>query len=700
MPQWVVLSHVSATEIRLPESPVELPQIGRIPITNVCPDVDGGPWPARCTVGEVVPVRATIFRDGHDALAAAVVLTRPNGQEFSRTPMQLIDPGFSRFEAQICPNATGDWSFTIEAWGDPYATWIHAAKVKLEAGIDVELMLAEGERLLRAAQGLHEVRSPEWTALDLAAADQRDTTMPPAERFAIATAPDIQEVLTAKPLRHLVTKTQPTPLRVQRVLAGFSSWYEIFPRSIGAVQDEESGVWTSGNFQTAQELLPYVAGLGFSVIYMPPIHPIGTAHRKGPNNTLTASPTDPGSPYAIGSHEGGHDAIHPELGTIEDFRNFVSAAHDHGLEVALDLALQCSPDHPWVKQHPEWFTQRADGTIAYAENPPKKYQDIYPLNFDRDPEGIYQAILAVVLHWINNGVTLFRVDNPHTKPLNFWERLIAEVNRDHPDVIFLAEAFTKPAMMRTLGKIGFHQSYTYFTWRHTKAEFQDYLTQLSTSSDTTCDGLTGSVDYMRPNFWPTTPDILTPFMWKHGELGHRQRAILAATLSPSWGLYGGYEFVEDVPRPGAEEHINSEKYEFTPRDFLGGPDAGNVLAPLIQQLNEIRNSNPALRQLRSIRFHTTDNDNILAFSHHLPAEFSATGRANTVITVVSLAPDEHVTGWVTFDDAAWRTQDGHGASATEDIVDDQLTGETYTWGPRFYVALGGERQAHIAVVRH
>jgi starch synthase (maltosyl-transferring) len=423
--------------------------------------------------------------------------------------------------------------------------------------------------------------------------------------------------------------------------------------------------------------------MGFDVVYLTPIHPIGTTFRKGRNNTLVAEPGDPGSPYAIGSPEGGHDAIHPDLGTEADFREFVAAARAQGLEVALDLALQCSPDHPWVTEHPEWFTTRADGSIAYAENPPKKYQDIYPLNFDNDPAGIWAEVLRVVRVWIERGVTAFRVDNPHTKPLDFWQWLLAQVRATNPEVIFLSEAFTKPAMMATLGRIGFHQSYTYFTWRNEKNELAEYLAQVSGPA---------SAAVMRPSFWPTTHDILPPYLTHGGVAAWAVRAVLAATGAPTWGIYSGYELVESVPRPGVEEQIDNEKYEYRPRDWSRVDEFG--IATLLTRLNGIRREHPALRQLRNLGLHPTTNDQVLAFSRHLPAEFSPSGRADTVVVVVNLDPHSAQESTVHLDHAALGLTPGQAF-----IAHDLLTGQSYGWDEEVYVRLDPFHQvAHIIQV--
>ncbi len=667
--------------------------IGRIPVLELSPVVEGGRWPAKASVGEVVPVEATVFREGHDAVNATAVLFGPDGRVHSWSPMTDVAPGLDRFRGYLQPDAEGDWSFRVEAWSDPYATWAHDAVIKAEAGQDVELMLAEGSLLFEriTAKKLQRRRTPEDADLLAGVAKElADTSRPAGARLAMATTAAVKDALRRVPLRELMTPSARYPLRVHRKLALAASWYEMFPRSEGAVR-EPDGTWRSGTFRTAAKRLPAVAGMGFDVVYLTPVHPIGTTFRKGRNNTLSPQPGDPGSPYAIGSPDGGHDAIHPELGTEEDFKAFVAAARDNGLEVALDLALQCSPDHPWVTEHPEWFTVRADGSIAYAENPPKKYQDIYPLNFDRDPRGIYAEILRIVRVWIDRGVTLFRVDNPHTKPLDFWEWLLAEVHATNPEVVFLSEAFTKPAMMQTLARIGFHQSYTYFTWRNTKEEIEEYLEEVS--------GPQGSV--MRPSFWPTTHDILPPYLQHGGVAGFAVRAVLAACGSPTWGVYSGYELVENVPRPGVEEQIDNEKYEYKPRDWSQAEIIG--ISTLLRRLNEIRREHPALQQLRNLTVHETTNDQVVAFSRRVRAEHLAgvglpgATQDDVVLVVVNLDPwgTQESTLLLDLEELGLTRPDG-----VEDqpffVAEDVLSGETYRWGAHPYVRLDPRVQvAHV-----
>ncbi|MFJ1582874.1 alpha-1,4-glucan--maltose-1-phosphate maltosyltransferase [Streptomyces sp. NPDC088197] len=650
--------------------------IGRIPVVDVRPLVDCGRRPAKAVAGETFEVTATVFREGHDAVAANVVLRDPTGRSGPWTPMRELEPGTDRWGARVTPTAEGRWTYCVEAWSDPVATWRHAAGIKIPAGIDTELVLAEGALLHeRAAAG---VPKSDGRAGVLAAVDAlRDASRTPAARHAAALADDVVGALDRYPLRELVSGSRPLPLHVERERALYGSWYELFPRSEGAVL-EEGAPPRSGTFRTAAERLPAVAAMGFDVVYLPPIHPIGTAFRKGPNNSLTPGPDDVGSPWAIGSPEGGHDAVHPDLGTLADFDHFVERARELRMEVALDFALQCSPDHPWVAKHPEWFAHRADGTIAYAENPPKKYQDIYPIAFDEDFAGIVRETLRVLRHWMAHGVRIFRVDNPHTKPVVFWEKVIADINRTDPDVIFLAEAFTRPAMMATLGQIGFQQSYTYFTWRNDKSELTDYMRELSGEA----------AAWMRPNFFVNTPDILHAFLQHGGRPAFEARAVLAATLSPTWGVYAGFELCEGTPaKPGSEEYLHSEKYELRPRDWAAAEAEGRSLAPLITTLNRLRRRHPALQQLRDITFHPVDNSAVLAYSKRRDDD--------VVLVVVNLDPFHTQEATVSLNMPAL------GLSWHESYpVRDELTGDTYHWGRDNYVRLEpGRAPAHVLSLR-
>ncbi|MFH7338517.1 alpha-1,4-glucan--maltose-1-phosphate maltosyltransferase [Streptomyces sp. KHY 26] len=643
--------------------------LGRIPVLDVRPVVQHGRRPAKAVTGEAFEVSATVFREGHDAVAANVVLRDPRGRPGPWTPMRELAPGTDRWGATVTAGEPGRWTYTVEAWADPLATWRHHARIKIPAGLDTELVLEEGARLYeRAAAGAPAAHRR--GILD-AVAVLRDGERPAAWRLAEALSPSVREVLDRYPLRELVTASDPMPLLVERERALYGSWYEFFPRSEGTAERPH------GTFRTAARRLRAIAEMGFDVVYLPPVHPIGSTFRKGPDNTLTAGPDDVGVPWAIGSPEGGHDAIHPDLGTLDDFDHFVDEARGSGLEIALDFALQCSPDHPWVHKHPEWFHHRPDGTIAHAENPPKKYQDIYPIAFDADMDGLVAETVRILRHWMDHGVRIFRVDNPHTKPVVFWERVIAEINGRDPDVIFLAEAFTRPAMMHTLAQIGFQQSYTYFTWRTTKQELTDYLTELSGEA----------AAYMRPNLFPSTPDILHAYLQHGGRPAFEVRAVLAATLSPSWGIYSGYELCENTAlREGSEEYKHSEKYQLRPRDWESAAREGRTIAPLITRLNAVRRRSPALRQLRDLHFHHADKDAVIAYSKR--------SGSNTVLVVANLDPHHTQEATVSLD------MPQLGLEWHESVpVRDELTGETYHWGRANYVRLEpGRRPAHVFTV--
>ena len=673
--------------------------IGRIPILDIEPVVDCGRRPAKAVTGETFPVTATVFREGHEMLGAGVALISPDGQRQPLVAMRELVPGTDRHGADVTVTSEGLWRFRVEAWGDPIAYWRHNATIKIPRGQDVELMLAEGAILFRRAAravraisaGRRQTAGARWvdvaraaevaraarSALAAVAARLQDPAITPWDRLAAASDPEIMAVLADYPLRDLVTRSARYPVIVHRQRALYGAWYEFFPRSEGLQTDpmgrrEPIG----GTLRSAACRLEPIADLGFDVVYLPPVHPIGTTARKGPNNGLHAGPGDPGSPWAIGSPEGGHDALHPGLGTMPDFDAFVARTRELGMEVALDFALQTSPDHPWVSKHPEWFTTKADGSIAYAENPPKKYQDIYPLNFDNDPEGLYAEALRVLRHWMAHGVRIFRVDNPHTKPLPFWERLLAEVARTDPDVLFLAEAFTRPAMMHALAKIGFHQSYTSFTWRNNAAEITEYLLELAGPA----------AAYMRPNFFTNTPDILHEYLQQGGPPAFKIRAVLAAMLAPSWGIYSGYELCENAPiRPGSEEYLNSEKYTYRPRDWAQAEIAPHGIAPYIRRLNAIRKAHPALHWLRNLRFHHVDQPDLICFSKRLPPD------GDTVLVVVNLDPHQphEATVWL---DLAALGMGGHAGF----VVTDELSGESYRWSQANYVRLDPATEpAHI-----
>jgi starch synthase (maltosyl-transferring) len=675
---------------------------GRIEIDDVQPVVSGGRFPAKAVVGEILPVKATVWRDGHDAVAATLVVRyhgtaypqlaeAPAATTASAEPVPIeqvvsapprvkpqlvaMSPGRTPdvFHGQFTPETVGLWTFRVDGWGDPIASWRRAVTAKLDAGqgeaeLSNDLLL--GARLLdRATTGLpRKLRDPLIEAGTLL---RRPGD--PFTRAGAALSPEVTELLEQYPLRELLTRGEQYGVWVDRPLARFSAWYELFPRSTGG--RDKKGKPVHGTFATATKALPRIANMGFDVVYLPPIHPISKVHRKGRNNSVAAAPSDVGSPWAIGSNKGGHDAVHPKLGTIDDFDDFVAATRDQGMEVALDLALQCAPDHPWAKDHPEWFNVLPDGTIAYAENPPKKYQDIYPLNFDNDPADLYEEVLRVVRFWISHGVKVFRVDNPHTKPPNFWAWLIGKVKTDDPDVLFLSEAFTRPARLYGLAKLGFTQSYTYFTWRTAKWELTEFGEQIVEHAD-----------YARPNLFVNTPDILHQSLQHGGPGMFAIRAALASTMSSSWGVYSGYELFEHRPvREGSEEYLDSEKYELRPRDFEAALVDGESLEPFLTRLNEIRRLHPALRQLRTLKFHHVDNDGLLAYSKFDPV----TG--DTVLMVVTLnafAPEE-ATLWLDMGALGMESYDRF-------WVRDEITGEEYQWGQSNYVRIDPAKAvAHI-----
>ncbi|RBI68164.1 alpha-1,4-glucan--maltose-1-phosphate maltosyltransferase [Vreelandella sulfidaeris] len=602
-----------------PSQVIVATQAPRIAIESVTPSLDQGRFAAKAIVNEPVVVKATIFADGHDVLSAAICWQDDQGQQ-QRVPMRQIEPlGLDIWEGRFTPQRVGDHRFIIEAWWDIYATYHYELSKKHQAGVPVELELEEGRQLIeRAADRASENDNGVLNAALGAVHEQFQLAQHDADRVALLLDGDTARLMHEADTRpHLTRSDTHYPLEVERLKARFASWYELFPRS------ETDDPNRHGTFKDVHRRLPLIRDMGFDVLYFPPIHPVGRAHRKGPNNSLEAGPDDPGSPYAIGSEEGGHEAIHPQLGTRDDFRDLVRVANEHGLEIALDFAIQCSPDHPWLKEHPGWFSWRPDGSIRYAENPPKKYQDIVNVDFyaeDAIPS-LWIELRDVVQGWVDEGVKIFRVDNPHTKPLPFWEWLIADIRRRDPDVIFLAEAFTRPAMMLRLGKLGFTQSYTYFTWRHTKAELTEYFTQLNESP---------LRDGYRPNFFVNTPDINPYFLQSSGRAGFLIRAALATMGSGLWGMYSGFELCEGAPVPGKEEYLDSEKYEIRPRDYSA---PGNIVYE-IAQLNRIRRENPALHTHLGLSFYPVHNDRLLLFAKGTQT------RDNVVLIAVNLDPFE------------------------------------------------------------
>jgi starch synthase (maltosyl-transferring) len=627
-------------------------------IENVEPVVDGGRYPVKREVGSVLEVTADIFKEGHEVLRAFLKYRRADESTWRETPMRFVDN--DRWAGAFTPTDNARYLYTIEAVADAFASWLADFAKRVEAGQDVASELKEGVALVRGAAG----RAPGQDAAALtawAARFERASSQPTA--ITVAQDPELATLMERHLDRTDVTRAEREyELVVDRERARFAAWYEFFPRSGVAGRH--------GTFRDAERQLERAAAMGFDVVYLPPIHPIGRAYRKGRNNSLTAQPGEPGSPWAIGGVEGGHDAVHPDLGTLTDFDRFVARARTLGLEVALDFAIQCSPDHPWVREHPEWFFHRPDGTIKYAENPPKKYQDVYPVNFHgEDPQMLWQEMRRLVEFWISHGVTHFRVDNPHTKPVRFWEWLIREVQTAHPEVVFLAEAFTRPKMMKVLAKAGFTQSYTYFTWRNGKDELAAYLEEI-----------TGPpvAEYFRGNLWPNTPDILHETLQRGGRPAFRMRLVLAATLSSIYGIYSGYELAENVPfAPGSEEYLNSEKYELKVRDW----NAAGHLGGLITRINRIRREHRALQLYRNLRFHPTDDPNILWYSKMTPE------RDDVVFVAVNLDPFATHAGLVDV------PIDELGLAPGQTYrMHELLSDVTYEWrGPRGFVELDPAR---------
>ena len=641
--------------------------IGRIVVDDIRPATPTRQYPAKVVVGEAVTVSADVFRDGHDILAGRLCWRAVDKQAWDETPLVVLNPGLDRWVATLVPSTLGRHELAVEAWTDQYATWRHKAETKLAAGQDIATELEEGALLVEARAG--KVEDADKAVLEPVVGSLRDTSITPGERLAPALTPAVEALLWGPADPAQVTRSATVPLWVDRERALHGAWYEFFPRS-------------EGGLQGARERLPAVADMGFDIVYFPPIHPIGRQYRKGPNNTLTASPDDPGSPWAIGGPEGGHTAIHPDLGTFTDFEDLVLKAHELGLEIALDYALQCSPDHPWVSEHPEWFHRRPDGSIAYAENPPKKYQDIYPINFwpDKEPdrEALWAACKEILDFWIAKGVRIFRVDNPHTKPMAFWEWVIPAVQEEHPDVFFLAEAFTRPKVMAKLAEVGFSQSYTYFTWRDSRDDLVEYVEEVA---------LGPKAEFMRPNFWPNTPDILSGPLRNGPRSAFKLRFVLAATLVPSYGIYSGYELTENEPMSDTnEEYFHSEKYEIRQRNW----DDPRSLAPYIALVNDIRRRHPALHRLRNIAFHPATSDQILAYS-----KVSEDG-SDIVLTAVNLDP------WAAHD--CTLDLDLAALGLPVDLpfeAYDELTHQSFTWqGPHPYVRLDpADEVAHILHLR-
>ncbi len=638
----------------------------RVVIERIHPCIDCGRFPVKRIAGEELLVEADVFADGHDELSVFLLHRIEGCEHWSMTPMEHL--GNDRWQASFAVSDVGAYVYTITAWVDAFRTWRRKLLKLVEAEQDVSVDLLTGADLMERAAERASVSDAERLR-GLACLVRAGMT--PAEKVAILTDPATIELVHRYPDRSEATTFAPElRVTVDRPRAGFSAWYELFPRSCSP----EPG--RHGTFADCEKWLPYIAGMGFDVLYLPPIHPVGVTARKGRNNAVQAEEGDPGTPWAIGSLEGGHKDVHPSLGTLADFRSLCSAAGRQGIEVALDIAFQCSPDHPYVREHPEWFRRRPDGTVQYAENPPKKYQDIYPLEFEGDDrEPLWQELRSVVQFWVDQGVRVFRVDNPHTKPFAFWEWLIGSLKQDHPDLIFLAEAFTRPKVMARLAKLGFTQSYTYFTWRRTKWELIEYITELTR---------TETAEFFRPNFWPNTPDILMDYLQEGGPAMFRARLVLAATLSSNYGIYGpAFELCVNAPRePGSEEYLDSEKYELKHWNL----DDPRSISPLIAHVNQIRRSSRALQPSRNVQIQHVDNEQLIAYSRWDEAT------SDSLLVVVNLDPHHTQDGWVTVDleRAAVPTPERY-------VVRDLLTDRTYTWtGLRNYVSLDPSVQpAHI-----
>ncbi len=677
-------------------------QFGRINVMDITPAEERGIFPARVELGEPFEMTAQVFIEGRTKVGATAIVRNPRGKETMRRAMTCVNPGLDRWTVMVkcgehsdlkpwedgyaaVKRQLGEWTVTIEGWEDAYVSWLHDARIKVRVMDDVDNALNSGAELLARWAETPDtgLTARDRKTLEKAAETMADQTLSAEDRLAAGDNPTIAALHETHPLRDGISPSQPQRFKVERPKSSFAAWYQFFPRSEGATIDPNTGKIIQGTLKTSMAGFERAAAEGFDIVYLPPVFPIGVTNRKGRNNTLVAGPDDPGSPFGIGSELGGHDTVDPLLGTMDDFKALCQRAHELGLEIALDFALQCSPDHPWVKAHPNWFRHKPDGSIAFAENPPKKYQDIYPIDFNADMPGIEKEVERIMNLWIEAGVTIFRIDNPHTKPVRFWQDVIAAVTKKHPEILFLAEAFTRPGMMRALSYVGFTQSHCYFPWRNTKDELEEYLPV--TNGD---DGY-----YQHNTFWPTTPDILTAYVRDNGVAGHCVRAVLAAMGSPSWGIYNGYELIENKQRPGFEEQIDNEKYEVKVRDWSKAKQYG--VAEMLTALNKIRRAHPAALSYHNLTVLPTSDPNILAFARHTPAELTGTGQADTLIVVVNL--------------------DGHNAHQSMIHLElselglptdrplnvrDELTGREFQWGWDNYVSLAPWADvAHILSVQ-
>jgi len=644
--------------------------IGRVIIEGVQPEIDGGRFPIKRSVGESVEVEADIFTDGHDVISTLLLYRRETDATWKGVFMKALVN--DRWRGSFRVEDIGRYFYTFQAWVDRFMTWRRDLMKKVDAGQEVAADLLIGSELIQntatRASGADQTMLSSWAELLVSG-------KPINEKIRLALDKNLGRLVTRYPDRSQATRyAKKLSVAVERARARFSAWYEMFPRSCSGQEDQH------GTFKDCETRLPYIAEMGFDVLYLPPIHPIGHTHRKGRNNALQAGPDDPGSPWAIGAAEGGHRAVHPRLGTLEDFRQFVSRAGEFGIEVALDIAFQCTPDHPYVQEHPEWFYRRPDGNIQYAENPPKKYEDIYPLNFENDNwQELWQELLGVVRFWMDCGVRIFRVDNPHTKPFAFWKWLIGEVKKDYPETIFLAEAFTRPRVMYRLAKLGFTQSYTYFAWRNTKWELVQYFAELNRAPVR---------EFFWPNLWSNTPDILTEYLQMGGRPAFASRLVLAATLGGNYGIYGpAFELAENAARElNSEEYLNSEKYQIRSWD-IDHPDS---LKSFIARVNRIRRHNPALQKDRNLHFHPVNNEQLVAYSKHTD------DLSNIILVVVNLDPHHSHSGWLEF------SLEALGLDPQQSFqVHDLLSDARYLWqGFRNFVELNPQIvPAHIFVVR-
>ena len=677
-------------------------QFGRINVMDITPAEERGIFPARVELGEPFEMTAQVFIEGRTKVGATAIVRNPRGKETMRQAMTCINPGLDRWTVMVkcgehsdlkpwedgyaaVKRQLGEWTVTIEGWEDTYVSWLHDTRIKVRVMDDVDNALNSGAELLArwAATPDAGLTARDRKTLEKAAETMADQTLSAEDRLAAGDNPTIAALHETHPLRDGISPSQPQRFKVERPKSSFAAWYQFFPRSEGATIDPNTGKIIQGTLKTSMAGLERAAAEGFDIVYLPPVFPIGVTNRKGRNNTLVAGPDDPGSPFGIGSELGGHDTVDPLLGTMDDFKALCQRAHELGLEIALDFALQCSPDHPWVKAHPNWFRHKPDGSIAFAENPPKKYQDIYPIDFNADMPGIEKEVERIMNLWIEAGVTIFRIDNPHTKPVRFWQDVIAAVTKKHPEILFLAEAFTRPGMMRALSYVGFTQSHCYFPWRNTKDELEEYLP--ITNGD---DGY-----YQHNTFWPTTPDILTAYVRDNGVAGHCVRAVLAAMGSPSWGIYNGYELIENKQRPGFEEQIDNEKYEVKVRDWSKAKQYG--VAEMLTALNKIRRAHPAALSYHNLTVLPTSDPNILAFARHTPAELTGTGQADTLIVVVNL--DGH-----NAHQSMIHLELGELGLPTDRPLNvrDELTGREFQWGWDNYVSLAPWADvAHILSVQ-